>query len=271
MEELLLYIKNLNLNWQSIGITAAVLTIGCILTGTLSRVVFGKRSILFESASSAVGILFIYALTAVIYSIGTQYIPYTAPLPFVSITNEELLLRKISGMHYTELFGVLLSLVILSFIMNITDRWIPKGKNFFIWVFWRCITIALTMLLHLIILGLINKYLPKDIMTYAPVILLGLLAIMILTGALKIVVGVVLTTVNPIIGGLYTFFFANIVGRQVTKAVFTTGILTGLYFLLEKLQVETINILPGALIAYIPYAIILLICWFGIKKMECSE
>ena len=75
MEQLLLYIKNLNLNWQSLGITAAVLTLGCLLTGALSRAVFGKRSVLFESASSAIGIIFIYALTAVIYSIGTQYIP----------------------------------------------------------------------------------------------------------------------------------------------------------------------------------------------------
>jgi hypothetical protein len=90
---------------------------------------------------------------------------------------------------------------------------------------------------------------------------------MILTGALKIIVGVILTTVNPLIGALYTLFFANIIGRQVTKAVFTTGIVTGLFYLLEKLQVAAISILPGALIAYIPFAILLLVCWYGIKKL----
>lgn len=258
---------NLDLNWQSLGITAAVLTLGCVLTGTISRAVFGKRSVLFESASSAVGIVFIYALTAVIYSIGTQYIPYTSPLPFVTITNEELSLVKISGMHYTDLCNILLSMVILSFIMNITDRWLPKGKHFIVWVFWRCLTVVASMLLHLLVIGLMHKYLPEGILTYAPAILLCLLGIMILTGALKIVVGVILTTVNPLIGALYTLFFANIVGRQVTKAVFTTGLLTGLFFLLEKLQVGAINILPGALIAYIPFAILLLVCWYGIKKL----
>ena len=267
MEQLLLYIKNLNLDWQSLGITAAVLTLGCLITGTLSRAIFGKRSVLFESASSAVGILFIYAITAVIYSIGTQYIPYTAPLPFAIITSEELILTAMTGMHYTELCAILLSMVILSFIMNITDRWLPNGKHFFVWVFWRCITVIASMLLHLTAISLMHKYLPEGILTYAPTILLGLLAIMIATGALKIVVGAILTTVNPLIGAFYTFFFANFVGRQVTKAVFTTGIVTGLFFLLEKLQVSAISILPGALIAYIPFALILLACWYGIKKL----
>ena len=268
MENLLLYIENLNLDWQSLGITAAVLTVGSLLTGTISRAVFGKRSVLFESASSAVGILFIYALTAVIYSIGTQYISYTTPLPFVLITNEELMLTRMSGMHYTQLCSILLSMVILSFVMNITDRWLPKGKHFLIWVFWRCITIVASMLLHLFVIGLMHKYLPEGILTYAPAILLGLLGIMILTGALKIIVGVILTTVNPLIGALYTFFFANLIGRQVTKAVFTTGIVTGLFFILEKLQVAAISILSGALIAYIPFALLLLACWYGIKKLS---
>lgn len=267
MEQLLLYIKNLNLNWQSLGITAAVLTLGCLLTGTVSRAIFGKRSVLFESASSAIGILFIYAVTAIIYSTQSQYISYTTPLPFVTITNQEMFLVKITGMHYTILCNILLSMVILSFIMNITDRWLPKGKHFITWIFWRCVTIVGAMLLHLIAISLMHKYLPEGIQTYAPAILLCLLGIMILTGALKIVVGAVLTTINPLIGALYTFFFANIVGRQVTKAVFTTGIITGLFLLLEKLQVAAISIIPGALIAYIPFALLLLVCWYGVKKL----
>ena len=90
---------------------------------------------------------------------------------------------------------------------------------------------------------------------------------MILTGALKIIVGMVLTTVNPLIGALYTLFFANIIGRQVTKAVFTTVIVSALFFLLEKLQVAAISIVPDALIAYIPFALFMLVCWYGIKKL----
>ncbi len=268
MEQLLLYFKSLDINWHTLTITGAVLLVGSIFFSALSRGIFGKRSVLFESASSAMGILFIYAATAVIYSLATEYISYTAPLPFVTITESALLLSPISGLHYTTLSGILLSMVILAFLMNIVDRWLPKGKHFITWVLWRCVTIAITMLLHLFVISLIGKYLPDGIVTYAPVILLCLLGIMILTGALKIVVGVILTTVNPLVGALYTFFFANIVGRQVTKAVLTTGIITALFLLLEKLQVTAIAISQNALIAYIPYALVSLIAWYGIKKLS---
>ena len=145
MEQLLLYIENLKLNWHNLGIISGVLTLGCILTGTVSRAIFGKRSLLFESASSAVGIVFIYALTAVIYSIATQYIPYTRPLPFVVITNEELMLISMTDLHFTQVCDMLLSMVILSFVMNLTDRWLPIGKNFFTWVLWRCVSVLLCM------------------------------------------------------------------------------------------------------------------------------
>ena len=270
MEQLLLYIKNLDLNWHNLSITATILTFGCIITGVVSRAVFGKRSVLFESASSAVGILFIYAITAVICSIGTSFIPYTAPLPFVTITKESLTFINLYNTDYTVVFGMLLNMVVLSFVMNITDRLLPKGKNFFLWTLLRCVTVLAAMLLHIIANGLIKEYLPEGIINYAPIILLGLLVIMLLTGALKIVVGTVLTVIDPIAGALYTFFFANIIGRQVTKAVFTTGILTALFLLLTYLQIDSISIQPGALIAYIPYACILLICWYGIKKFEYS-
>ena len=41
-------------------------------------------------------------------------------------------------------------------------------------------------------------------------ILLGLLILLLLVGALKIVIGALLATVNPRIGAFYTFFFATI-------------------------------------------------------------
>ncbi len=267
MEQLLLYFKNLNLNWQSLAITGGVLLIGSVLTGLFSRFIFGKRSILGDSASSAMGIIFIYVVTAVIYSVGSAYISYTVPLPFVTIDTTTISLVQIYGSDYTTLSGILLNMVILSFLMNIIDRWLPKGQHIIPWVFWRCISIVATMLLHLFVTGLMNKYLPQGILTYAPVILLGLIAIMILTGALKILVGVILSSVNPLVAALYTFFFANIIGKQVTKAVFTTCIITGLFFLLEQLGINSLSISPEALIAYIPYGILLTVLWFATKRL----
>ena len=102
---------------------------------------------------------------------------------------------------------------------------------------------------------------------YAPVILLAILLVMLLTGALRFLVGLVLTTVNPLIAALYTFFFASLVGKQITKAVLTTGILSGVILLLEKLGITTLSLLSGALVAYIPFLLILIVVWYIVSRL----
>jgi len=116
--------------------------------------------------------------------------------------------------------------------------------------------------MHLIVVFLFTNYLPDGIVTYAPTILLGVLMIMLLTGALKVVVGALLTTVSPIIGGLYTFFFATVIGKQVTKAILTTVILSGLIFLLNYLGCTVISVASAALMAYVPFVIIIIVLWY---------
>ena len=125
----------------------------------------------------------------------------------------------------------------------------------------------IALILHLIVTGLFTNLLPEGLVTYAPTILLALLVLMLLTGALKLLVGVVLTTVNPLIAALYTFFFANVVGKQITKAVLTTALLTGLVLLLQHLGVGVISIASAALIAYIPFSILLVILWYVVCKV----
>ena len=81
------------------------------------------------------------------------------------------------------------------------------------------------MALHLIVTQLFTTYLPQGLVTYAPTILLALLVLLLLVGALKIVVGAILATVNPLIGAFYTFFFATIVGKALSKAMLTALLL----------------------------------------------
>ena len=90
---------------------------------------------------------------------------------------------------------------------------------------------------------------------------------MLLTGALKLLVGVVLSTVNPLIGALYTFFFATVVGKAITRAVFTTGILAVLIMVLKYMGIAIISIAASALVAYIPLLLLLLILWYVINRL----
>lgn len=265
--DLMEYFNSLDLDLMSMLKAAGILIAGILIVGMLGRFVFGKRSSLNAAVSSAIAILFIYAVTIVLNSAGAQFRDFIAPLPFIAISGDNLVLLSLSGADYTVICSTLLSMVILVFLVNLVDRWVPKGKKLFGWLFFRCLTVAIAYCLHLAVVWLFTTYLPEGIVTYAPAILLGLLVLMLLTGALKLLVGILLTTVNPLIGALYTFFFANIVGKQITRAVLTTALLTGFVYLLETIGYSTISIASAALIAYLPFLLILIGLWYLVYKV----
>lgn len=244
-----------------------ILAVGSILLGGIGRFAFGKRSLLNKSVSSAIGILFVYALTVALHSAGAQFRNFLAPLPFVSIDNDTVTLFQFLGTYYTIICSQVLSMIILAFLANLIDSIMPRGKHFLVWLLCRCLTVILAMGAHLIVTWLLTNYLPEGLVTYAPVILLGLLILLLLVGALKLVVGAVLSTVNPLIGAFYTFFFATIVGKALTKAVITTAILSALLFGLQYIGCTAISIASGALIAYIPLLLILLVIWYLVGKL----
>ena len=130
------------------------------------------------------------------------------------------------------------------------------------WFFLRILTVLFAMVLHILVDWAFKTYLPNVLVTYAPTILLVILAVTLLMGLLNLVLSVVLTVVNPIFGALYTFFFSNIIGKQLSKAVFTSGIICGVVFLLGYFGCTVICVSAAALSAYIPLAIVLLLLWF---------
>lgn len=266
MESIVKYFAELNLDigvfLKSIGMLIAAL----LVLAVLGRFVFGKRSALILAVSSAIGILFVYVITILLGGAGEDLQKFIAPLPFVTIENDTMYLFNFQA-DYTVVCTQVLSMIILSFLMNLADGWLPIGKRVFGWIFFRCLGVLIALILHLIVTGLLTNILPEGLVTYAPVILLGILVLMLLTGALKFLVGLVLTTVNPLIAALYTFFFANVVGKQVTKAILTTGILAGLVLVLQKMGVVAISIASAALAAYIPLIILLVILWYVVGKL----
>jgi len=267
MDSIIAFFNTLDFDFMNLLKIGLVLLLGTFLISVFGRFAFGKRSVLNNAVSSAIGILFIYAVTVVLRSFGAQFQSLIAPLPFVSISADSLILFSFKNAHYTVLCSEILSMIILAFLVNLADGWLPKGKSLLGWLFFRCMTVVLAFFLHLIVVGLFNTYLPEGLVIYAPTVLLVLLVLLLLTGALKIVVGAVLTTASPIIGGLYTFFFATIIGKQITKAMLTTLILAGIVCLLNYLGCAVISITSAALIAYIPFIIILIALWYIVYRI----
>lgn len=238
-------------------------TAASLILGVLSRMILGKRSSLNHALSSAMGIGFIYAVTIAVYTFKPWDLELLlSPLPFVTFAGDYLILLPITDMAFPSLCAEVLSLVILAFLMNLTDTVMPQGGSAISWYPLRFLTVILSMGLHLGARWAIRTFLPPEIVTYAPAILLGLLVFMAFSGAISLVLGLFITLSSPFLGAMYTFFFSSVVGKQVSKAIFTSAILCGIVYVMDLFGYTVIPITAAALMTYIPLALLMLLLWY---------
>lgn len=234
-----------------------------LILGVLGRMVLGKRSSLNHSVSSAMAILLIYAITIVVYTVKPWKLAmFLSPLPFVTFAGDYLILLPLYDTAFAPLCTEILSMVILSFLINLVGTFMPKGESVFSWYAYRLLAVVLCMGLHFGACWAFETYLPELLVTYAPSILLLLLIFLIFSGIISLVLGAILTLNSPFLGAMYTFFFSSAVGKQVSKAVFTTVILCGVFFLLGWFGFTVISITTASLLTYIPLALVLLLLWY---------
>ena len=147
MEAIVNYFASMDLNIETFLKATGMLIAALFVLALVGRFVFGKKSPLLRAVSSAIGILFIYALTIVLGGLGEEFQKFIAPLPFVTIANEQMVLFNFQA-DYTVVTTQILSMIILSFLMNLADGWLPTGKNVFIWILFRCLAVALGLAEH---------------------------------------------------------------------------------------------------------------------------
>lgn len=241
----------------------AVFAAALIVLGLLGTAFFGRRSSLNHALSSSVGILAIYALTAFLYSLFPhQASDYLSPLPFVAFSGEYMRLFPIAQMHYSVICYEALGLLILAFLMNLFDTVLPRPKNVFKWFLFRFLSVILTIISHVVVSWLLRSYLPDALALYAPIILLCALAVFLLLGVINVVIGLVAAAANPILGAVCSFFFSTLVGKQISKAVLTTAVLTALFVILDHFGIGLLLISQAAMIAYLPVMVLLLVVWY---------
>ena len=239
-----------------------------LVFGVLNRAVLGKRSSLNHAVSSAMAVLFLYAATIVIYTCKPwELSKFLSPLPFITFLENHIMLLPFAGSEITLLCHEILSLVILSFLVILIDSIIPKGESVLSWCVCRLIAVVLSMGLHCVVTWAVNLYFPDALITYAPIILLGLLLGMLLLGVLNVILSLALAAVNPFFGAVYAFFFSNAVGKQLTKSVLTTALVCAVIYLLERGGYGVICITTAALLSYLPLVAVLLVLWFVIGKL----
>lgn len=239
-----------------------ILAVGMLIISVLGRLIFGKRSTLNYAVSSSVAILLMYVVNVVVYSLGLKWGALLSPLPFVSIQGDYLVIFNVLSGGFRSICSHVLNLLVLAFVMNLIQTVLPQGKKMLSWYFWRLLSVVLAFVSMYFVNLLLSSVVPAVIAQNAPIVLVILLVVALLLGALKLVVGGILAFANPLLALLYTFFFSNVVGKQLSKAMLTTGLLIALVCLLNYLQIGTIFIAGAALLAYIPLLIIALVLWY---------
>lgn len=240
--------------------------ISILVLGGIFRLCFGKGSMLNGAISSAIAILCLYVINVLIYSFGDHFEILFAPLPFVSVSGDYLQIFPILSASFDEICAELLNMIILSYLMNLLEIWLPKGKKIFSWFCFRFLSLLIAICLHYCINLFLNSVLQENALTLAPIILMCILAVALILGLLKLLVGGALSFINPFLGLFHTFFFKKDAGKQLVKAMITTLILTVLVCVLNYFSYTSIYIAAVAILTYLPVILFGLVLWYVIAQ-----
>jgi hypothetical protein len=239
-----------------------ILIFGILFISSLTRFLFGKKAQINLAVTSAVEIFCVYVVNIVIYALGLQLQQFLTPLPFVTMIEDYMILYPILSAEFTDICHHALKLLIIAFLVNMVNDFIPKGEHVITWFLLRFITVVLAVLVICGAEMLLNTFIPHGLYEIAPTVLVCTLVALILLGGLKVLVGAALAFLDPIIAGLYTFFFSNFIGRALARAMVSTALLTGAVVLLDLLEIAVVPIAAAMLTGYIPLLLIILALWY---------
>jgi hypothetical protein len=173
-------------------------------------------------------------------------------------------LFNFSASDLTTICKQLLSMLFLSFLVNQINSFTPDKLKMLGWLGFRVCCIFVAIFAHHLIYRILNKLtgdLHGQLLEYAPLILLVILIFMFSLGFIKLVAGLFLTVVNPVLGGIFTFFFANKIGKNISRAIGSTTALTLFVFTMHRLGYSTLPIGAGVLPQYIPFCLCITLLW----------
>lgn len=244
-----------------------VLVLALLLAVSLIRFLFGKKNQLGKALTSAMEILCLYLLCLTAYALGLHWDYFSAPLPFISMTDGTVYILSIRDAGFSAISPHLAKLLLLAFGVNLLNAFIPSGKRFGLWLLLRMASMVLVIFVNYGLNLLLNVCFPQGIAAVAPIILLAALAVLILLGSLKLLVGLALFVSNPVIGALYTFFFSNLIGRSLARAILSAGAVTALVYLMNALGIFTLSFTAVGLIWLLPVLLIIIRLWYLIDRI----
>jgi len=245
-----------------------IVCVGCFVIAGLLRLISGKNGSAVKSIAAVMGILILYCLRVALARVDSALVNYFVQLPFVQISSDSVQIFSLGETSQAAVYVELVNLILLVFLFHLFETLLPLGKNLFSWLFFRYISVGGAYGIYSAALLLFTGFLPNFIKTFAPIILLGLLILLLAVTVFKWLFGLILgITTSPVIGGIYTFFISNIVGKQLTKSAFTSAALFLLVYLCHRYSITVLTLNQPLGVILIPVVVLLLCIWFVINKV----
>ena len=199
-----------------LGFVIAVVFVFAVLI----RIIHQKASRYNHALASAMALLFAYITMMLFHGgiLNDLVNEALKVLPLIDYDGEKITLFKFSLDNLFDLSEAYLYTFILSFILIGLDDLIPDAKNGGAWILLQIFITFLTLVFYWFVVKCINHFMPDGLNKFAPLILVAILAFMALLGILKVVLGLLLVAVNPLLGAVSAFFSSSRLGQALGKA-----------------------------------------------------
>lgn len=234
------------------------------ILAVLIRIIADKASRYNHALASAMAILFVYMFLMLIHNESAPGFTKEALeiLPLVDYKDSKITLFAFSGGNILEVFKEFLYAFILSFILIGLDDLIPDAKNGLAWIVLQVGIAFISVFLYWGVLKAINVFLPGVLDSYAPLILGCILLFMIALGVMKLILGLLLVAVNPLLGAISAFFGTSPVGKALGKAALCALILCAVAFFIGNSGLTTFQLADLNFVVCVMPMLVLLLLWF---------
>lgn len=203
---------------------------------------FGKKNLVCQGVNGLLNLIILY----LVFSLGYATVPalrtLLSEMPFLAVTDKAVTAVDPWGLSLAAIPPVMLRLMILIFLLNLTDNMGLIPKTLLTWLAYQFVDTLVALVLYAIITAGVSLVFPALLGRFAliPVVLVLLIGVVMICA--KFVFTVVIREPNSYFTAVYKFFTVNRFGSMLTVSAVS--------FLLAMVVLTVMNLLGCAVLSY---------------------
>ena len=213
-----------------------------VATGGVYTARFGKKNLICPGINGTLNVITLYLFLALAYSAYAPLRTMISELPFLAVTDKSVTAVNPWGLSLAAIPPLMLRLMILIFLLNLTDSFSLYPKTIVTWVLVQVADTLVALFFYAVITAGIGKLLPSLLGRFAliPVVLVLLVGMVMVCA--KFIFTVIIKEPNTYFTAVYKFFTTNRFGSACTISTVS--------FLLVVLVLTMLNTLGCAVLTY---------------------